>query len=374
MEKNTPISAIRFQNRSNIYQIIKHNPKMSRQEVLRSLDLSLPTVTKNMLELEQEGLIKESGLIRNTGGRSAKTYSIVKNARIAIGLDITRNHVTGVAVDLNGDIIASHSDKLTFERSDAYYQRLGAIVSSVILDSSCTKDQVLGVGIGVPGLISPDNKTITYGEILNFTGATCAEFSQYLDLPSALYNDANAAGFAEMWALQGLENAFYIMLSNNVGGSVWINNQCYCGDTIQSGEVGHLTLVEGGETCYCGQKGCVDRYLAATVLSQHTNGDLAQFFTELKNGNKKFNEIWETYLDNLAITVNNVHTLFDCSIILGGYIGPYLEDYMEFLFARMARRSTFSYDKEYLKPCTYKKEVIAAGSALYFIEEFISSI
>jgi hypothetical protein len=49
------------------------------------------------------------------------------------------------------------------------------------------------VGIGIPGLVTEDNQTCFYGEILKFTGITCAEFSQYIPLRTALYNDASVA-------------------------------------------------------------------------------------------------------------------------------------------------------------------------------------
>ena len=115
MEKKTANIEIKQRNRTNIYQLLRKQGELSRQEIVMALQLSLPTVTQNLAELQAEGLVTEAGTIGNTGGRRAKTYSIVRDARTAIGIDVTKHHVTAVAVDLNGAIIAKTRTKLTFE-------------------------------------------------------------------------------------------------------------------------------------------------------------------------------------------------------------------------------------------------------------------
>ncbi len=221
------------------------------------LGLSLPTVTQNLTDLLDEGLIAESGTRGNTGGRSAVAYSCVASAHTAIGMDITKHHITAVALDLRGRILGGIREKHTFERSDAYYRQLGRVVDQVIEQNEIAPESVLGVGFGVPGLITEDNRGVFYGKILNFTGATVEEFSHYIPFPAKLFNDANAACFAETWLTEDVDNTFYIMLSNNVGGAVRINRLMYPGDNLHAGEVGHLTIHPEGKPCYCGQRGCV---------------------------------------------------------------------------------------------------------------------
>lgn len=122
------------------------------------------------------------------------------------------------------------------------------------------------------------------------------------------------------------------------------------------------------------QSGCVDAYLAATNLSNMTDGNLQAFFRDLENGDPAIVRVWDTYLDYLATTVNILRMILDCNVILGGYVGEYLEPYMEELKERAARLNTFSDDAEYLKICSYKKESIAAGAALYFVDAFTKAL
>lgn len=374
MQKKTANMEIKKLNHTNIFQLLRRGSGMTKQDIVSTLQLCLPTVTQNINELQEKGLVGESGSIGNTGGRRAKTYDIVRDARVAVGLDITRNHITVVMVDLTGAVISRTRVREKFERTDGYYRRLGTLVEQAVSGAGLSEERVLGVGIGVPGLVTADHQAVFYGEILSFTGATCTEFSKYIPFPTALFNDANAAGLAESWSTGGSVNAFYLMLSNNIGGSVVIGGQVYAGQHLRSGEVGHITIIPGGRKCYCGQQGCVDAYLAATELSSLTDGNLSAFFDLLSTGDERAAAVWDQYLDHLALTVNNLSMLFDCPVILGGYVGEYIGEYMDQVRQRAGQLNTFEGNGDYLRVCSYKTEAIAAGAALHFIGLFIDSI
>lgn len=353
---------------------IYETPGISRQEIAGLLELSLPTVIGNIQDLMQEGLIKEIGYVGYTGGRNAKAYGIVERARVAIGLDLTRNHITAVAVDLRGQIVFKLRLRHPFAYEDAYFRKLGDVVQQLIKEGNLESDAVLGVGIGVPGLVTTDGDTVFYGEILNFTGAARKEIAKYIEFPTMLFNDAKAAAFAETWRNKNMNNAFYIMLSNNVGGAVFLHNKVFHGERRKCGEIGHITIVPDGKLCYCGQKGCMDPYCAATVLSDYTGGNLEKFFELLKNKDSEALKLWEEYLGHLSVAVNTVHTLFDCTIIIGGYVGGYMEDYLEDLRSMTAERNPFEVDADYLIVCQYKTEAIAAGAALNFVSQYLQKI
>lgn len=373
-QKTSANLEIKKLNRSNIYQLLREHKNLSRQDIARELQLSLPTVIQNLEELQDEGLVRESGSIGHTGGRRAKSYDIVPDARIAVGIDITKNHITVLAVDLEGTIISRIRKRVPFQRTDKYYKEIGRMVEQTVSKAKQRAKAILGVGIGVPGLITKDNQEVFYGKILNFTGATCSEFSKYIPYRTALFNDANAAGITETW-LGGIEeNAFYLMLSNNVGGAVVVNGSVYTGETLHGGEVGHIKIHPGGRECYCGQRGCVDAYCSATVLSNMCEGNLEDFFQELDKKNPQATQSWEKYLESLALTINHLQTLFDCTIILGGYMGEYLGSYIEDIRKRVQILSSFDYDKKYIRVSKYKKDAIAAGAALNYITEFVGAV
>lgn len=365
---------IKKANRNRIYNTIREKGSVSRQDLVYDLKLSLPTITQNLTDMLEEGLLCESGSFGHTGGRRARAYSVVSDARVSIGLDITRNHISVVVVNLAGEITLHRRVVCPFANEDSYFRKLGSMAEEAVREKGMKEEQILGVGIAVPGLITEDHQRIFFGKILNFTGLTLQDFARYIPYPCKLFNDADAAGFAETCRNRELNNFFYISLSNNVGGSVLINRQVYKGEGPRSGEVGHMTVVPDGRPCYCGKKGCFETYCNASILSGETGGDLELFFKKLQAGDAHLKEIFDEYLHYLSIAVNNVRMLFDCKVILGGYVGAYMEDYMDELKKLAAARNTFEDNADYLLPCSYKKEALAAGAALSYITEFLQEI
>lgn len=374
MNNISVVPDIKKVNRQLIFNLLRTGGPYTRQEVVTETGLSLPTVINNINNLIGDGLVTEVGSIGYTGGRNARTYDIVPQSRTALGLDITKNHVSIVSINLRGDIIYQVRIRKIYQNSEIYYKELAELVNKVICENHINKDNILGIGIGVPGLVTSDNKKIYYGEILKNTGVTSEIISIHLPYPSCLFNDADAACFAEIWKKKDTKNAFYIMLSNNVGGAVVINGSIYYGDDLHSGEIGHTKIVEGGRLCYCGQRGCVDPYLSATVLSSYTQNILTDFFTLLKSEDETALMLFDEYLDKLAQICNNVQLLFNCTVIVGGYMGEFLDPYLGEIKNRASRLNPFSDNANYIQICEYKTQSIAAGAALHYISKFVDSI
>ncbi len=366
---------IKKTNRSQIFNLLYKKDSLSKRDIQLQLGLSLPTVTQHLTDLLNEGLIFQNGYMRNTGGRNAITYSFKDDAKLAIGLDITRHHITAVVINLQGAVIAQLRIRYTFERTDTYLRRLGEVVNQIISENAIDISRVLGVGVGFPGLTNASYDRIVYGKILDIEDSTTEDYSRYINFPVRIFNDANAACDIELYSTTNTKpNGFYIMLSNNVGGAIFINDSVYTGDDFRSGEIGHLNIHPGGLRCYCGQRGCVDPYCSATVLTAISDGNLNQFFELLEQGDQTAQSIWSAYLQHLALAIRNVRVLFDCPIIIGGYVGAYIDKYLDELKQILDTYNSFDKNSDYVVACKYKTESIAAGAALYFVKKFLSAI
>ena len=146
------------------------------------------------------------------------------------------------------------------------------------------------------------------------------------------------------------------------------------GGHLRAGEFGHNTLVPGGRKCYCGKEGCLDAYCSARLLSGQADGNLAAFFDGLREGDPAKQAVWREYLEHLAIAVNNLHMSFDCDVIVGGYVGAFLEEFGGRLRSLLEARNTFLPDASYLKFCRYRLEASAVGAALAQVEGFLQTI
>lgn len=361
-------------NRNAIYRFLyKHDP-VSIQEIAYTLNLSLPTVTQNIKELQEKDLIVEAGVFESTGGRKAKAIAYNSVAKYAVGLDITRNHVGIVIIDLSGKVIKHIRKQYPFVNTKEYFKGIGSLVKEFVDDCGIESNKILGVGIALPAILSEDKQMVNYATVIDFKGGSVKDFSEFIPYPCVLSNDANAAGFAELWEDGNAQNVVYLSLNNSVGGSVIIGKNIYPGENQRSGEFGHMTIVPDGRTCYCGQKGCVDAYCSAKVLSDSTNGNIAEFFRLLRLNKEPQKTLWEEYLTHLIVCINNLRMLYDCQVILGGYVGAYMDEYIEQLRELVSKRNTFEVDGTYLHVCKYKLESTAVGAAMHYVESFINSI
>jgi len=362
-------------NYSNIFKYIYSNKDgVSKQNIVRDLQLSLPTVNRWLDELQADGLVETSGHLEGTGGRHAVKYSVCYQYKAAVGIEIEPERITAVIVDLSGNLISIEKHKLPFERSEAYYRKIGDIASHIVVNSNIPFGNFLGVGIGIPGLVTKDHSRAFHGKILDFSGWDVQHFKDYISLPCRMFNDAKAAGFAEIWTRKNLTTAIYVLLGNHVGGALILDGQVNLGEHTNAGEIGHTTVVPGGELCYCGQRGCMESYCASNALTAYSDGDIDLFFKKLKEKDPKILKVWDEYASHLSLALHNVDLLLDCPIILGGTVGALCADYIGELRERVSSQNPFSDSSMLIQPCICRKEAISTGAALSFIDEFVKTI
>lgn len=366
---------IKRNNRLRIYNCLRKPGSFSCLDISMELGLSLPTVGKNISSLEEAGLVHSTDAKKNTGGRSSKIYEAVADYKVAIGVNITNRHISAVAIDLRGAVIAHTRFRQQFIRNDDYYRKLAVAVDQVVKEASLTSEQILGVGLVVPALLTKNGERTYYNRVLRLdANMTCEELSVYIPYPTRLYHDASSAAYAESWYNYDDDDFFYMMISDSICGAPVLAEQPYRGLNFRSGEIGHVQLMRGGRQCYCGKKGCLDPYCNTKILSDLTKGDLALFFEQLAEGDARATARWKEYLNYLVMALTAVHMLFDCRIVIGGYLGQYIETYMEEVQELMRAQDPFSEDVDYLSVCVCKKEASASGAALSMIDQFIKTV
>lgn len=358
----------------NIYRFIFKEKQCSRQQLAECLNISLPTVTQNLKLLQEMNLLHISGTYKSSGGRKANMYECVPDARYAVGIDITRNHLNIAIINLQSDIIGNFRKRCPFEDTTDYYRNMYLELEALLSKFSIDKSKLLGVGISFPVIINPDNKTISYATVINISRNVYQHIETILPYPFLLFNDASSAGLAESWTHQSDRPSAYLSLSGSVGGAFMNPNKLFAGDNNKASEFGHICIVPHGRKCYCGRYGCVDAYCSAKVLSDLTNGNLEDFFEELKAGNKGFARIFDEYLDYLAIVVNNLRMCYDCDIIIGGTVGAHMNDYIDILREKAIALNPFEKNSSFIKCCFYKKAASAVGAAIHFVNKFVKEL
>ncbi len=361
-------------NRNNIYRYISKKGIVSNSDISKALKLSLPTVSQNIEALTQMGLILEKGFCKSSGGRRPKMVACNPRAKVAVGVDITADHIQEVLVDLYGNIIDQVWIAQPCLVNEEYLGQLKDSIDSILCQNKIPPEKVYGVGISLPAIIDKEKKI--YQTALNIILPTNFQkmLQEYIPYPVNYFNDASSGGFAEFWGNESIKSLFYLSLSKTVGGSIMLQNRIWDGESFRSGEIGHTSLIPGGKECYCGRKGCVNAYLSSDNLSELAEGDLDHFFEMLEEGQPEIIKVWDTYIELLSYAINTIYMLFDCHIIIGGYIGKYMSRYLDRLKMLVSEKDAFSRDAGYLSCCKYCSESSAVGAALMFIQDFIDKI
>ncbi len=142
-------------------------------------------------------------------------------------------------------------------------------IADKLMENNITKEEVVGVGVGVPGPVDADGvvfKAVNLGWDIFSVSNTLGDL---VNLPVKAGNDANVAALGEMWkgGGKGHDDLVAVTLGTGVGGGIIVQGKLLAGATGAGGEIGHIH-VEDNETdrCGCGKTGCLEQYGSATGI------------------------------------------------------------------------------------------------------------
>ncbi len=369
-KKNTNME-VKKRNRNDVFRYICRSGMVSNPDISYALKLSLPTTTQITKELIERGLVEEMGEMESTGGRRAKALAVSEDVGKAAGLDITKNHISMVLTELTGKISKYERIFLPFTAGDDYYLEVSRKLEYFLESSGCRKESILGIGISFPGIMDLDQEIVADSHILGVSALPFSSVSRFFPCSCYFLNDANAGAYAEGIQSEHMERFFYLSLSNTVGGAVYSDGKLEQGKNFRCGEAGHMTLVPDGKICYCGKQGCLDAYCSAKCL---TEGRVEEFFERLKQGEEEAAGLWEKYTSYLAVAVNNIHMILDCDVVLGGYVGSCMGEFIRDIRDKVFQRNTFAEDSSFIRASRHKIGAAALGASLNVIELFMEQV
>ncbi len=366
----------RRQTRSNIYHYIYDTKGFcSRQSLARDLGLSLPTVYQNLSQLMADGLVRDSGQQQSTGGRKASGLSIVPDARVAVGISITETSLRLAATDLLLNELAYL--ELGIEPIARFADiggRLAQVLEEFLDQFSIDRKRLLGVGIALPAVMSPDSRHLTAAPTLQLKDTSLEGLTDVIPYPTYVENDATCGGYAE-WFLHGSQrNMAYLSLENGVGGAILMGGAPHSGDNRRSAEFGHMCIEPGGLRCSCGRQGCMEAYCSPRRIRNAGGGTLAEFFAKVARHDPESEFLWDNMLRHLAIAVYNIRMTLDCDVVLGGFLSEFLGPYLPRLKEYAAANNPFEKNAEYLHLSTLRRHTVPLGVALHFVTEFLEHI
>ena len=170
MNKAATNKEVRINNQKNIVNTLFRYGPMTKQDLSLRLGLSLPTVSVIYKNLAAKGLVARGEKLESTGGRPPSPVSLVFNARLSIGVDVSINSVRIVLVNLGPTIICSKKHKLPYRGSTEYWRTVKSLISDFITENQVDESILLGVGFSVQAPIKSGLAVLPVTQPDNMTG------------------------------------------------------------------------------------------------------------------------------------------------------------------------------------------------------------
>ena len=250
-----------------------------------------------------------------------------------IGIDLGGTKIEGILLNEKLEVIVRN--RIPTNKENGYNGILDKIVSLINELQKKTQDECT-IGISTPGIISPQTDKIKNSNTTCLIGKPLK-----IDLESVFHqkvsmdNDANCFAIAEatLGAVKDFGVVFGVIMGTGVGGGIVINGSLHRGRTLIAGEWGHHILHTGGNSCFCGHKGCVETYISGPALEKRwteLTGKKESLSIIAQISSEPYAKQWKNeFLENFGRALANVIDILDPdAIVLGGGVSniPFLYD------------------------------------------------
>jgi predicted NBD/HSP70 family sugar kinase len=321
-----------------VFELVRAAGLIPRVQLAKDLGVSPASVTTISSELIEAGLIEEVAVPRDGEagrGRPAVSLGVRSGAHLVAGMKLSDREHTAVIVDFAGKLIADEAipRQPGPMQVDEILEAIQTLLDRVCAKSKVDRSQLSGVGIGLPGFVDCADGMALWSSILAERSVPIAALATArLGIPVFVDNDANLVALAELWfgAGRSLSDFAVVTIEHGVGMGFVMNHRIYRGAQRLGMELGHTKVQLDGALCRCGQRGCLEAYVADYALareattalnwghkeSQPINVLLESLYDHAKAGNATAKSIFRRAGRYLAVGLSNVVNLFDPALII----------------------------------------------------------
>jgi predicted NBD/HSP70 family sugar kinase len=360
---------VRRANRASLLTDLFHGGRQSRQQLGATTALSQASVSNLIGEMIDEGLVEEAGLVGSDGGRPRVLLQVRPGFRYVVGADVGETQLVVELYDLAMTRLAAAKYTHDDDPEQVARQLLTGL-SAVIEEAGVATEDVLGYGVGVPGVV---DQGVVYSQTTGWDAVPLGDvLAGGTSVPVFVENGAKTVGQAEMWfgAGRGARHAVIILIGTGVGAAVVMDGRSYRGANSNAGEWGHTTLVYDGDLCRCGARGCLEAYVGADSISARlaaagADYGLAEALAS-RDHSEAVAEVFAQTCGYLGAGIADLINLFSPErIAIGGGAGlPLAERFLpEIRAAAAAHALRRPYAQTTIEACLLGPEAVAMGAA-----------
>ena len=248
-------------------------------DLSRELNTSIPTITKLLSELIEDGFIEDLGKQGTSGGRKPNIYGLCASAGYLVGIDIGSQHISVAVTDFKGTLIDYREDMpFVLESSEESFRKMCGMILSHIGSLGIDKDRILAYGINLTGRVNCETG-FSFSYFIGEERPLTATLEDLLDNTVFIDNDSRAMAYGEYicGVGNGEKNMLFINLSWGLGMGMILDGKLSYGKSGFSGEIGHFPFKDNDIMCRCGKIGCLETVASGSAIHR--------FFTDrLKEG------------------------------------------------------------------------------------------
>ncbi len=270
------------------------------------------------------------------------SQNIKEEKKYAIGVDLGGTKIGIAVVRKNGDIKEYIKTATNAQQGkDAVINEIKQNIHQIIRQSELSIDDILGIGIGVPGQLDPSIGIVHFAP--NLPEWKELPLSRIIEeefhIPVVIENDANAAAWAEksFGVAQGVEDMVCLTLGTGIGGGLILDGKIYHGKNFVAGEIGHIIVNKNGPLCGCGGFGCLEAYSSASGIRNRIynrikklkktcpgsppdididNIGLAEIFKRARQGDPLVKNIIDDAIEYLGVGITSLVNLLNPEIVV----------------------------------------------------------
>lgn len=252
-------------------RIITHyiyNGSSTITDLSKEFDLSIPTVTKFISEMCEDGYINDYGKLETSGGRHPSLYGLNPESGYFIGVDIKKFAVNIGLINFKGDMMELKMNiPYKFENTPEAMEELCRLISSFIKKTKVNTEKILNININISGRVNPESG-YSFSQF-NFSERPLAEvLTDKIGCQVCIDNDTRAMTYGEylQGCVKGEKNIIFVNISWGLGIGIIIDGKIYTGKSGFSGEFGHINVFDNEILCHCGKKGCLETEASGSAI------------------------------------------------------------------------------------------------------------
>jgi N-acetylglucosamine repressor len=277
VEENSNVRLKKYILKKRIIQLLYLEGNKSIPDIGRATGMSIPTITRTITELIDEGLVLDNGIGPSIGGRKPNLYLLNAEARYVLGIDMGRFSTHIAILNLNRQIVSNEGIiELELEHDEIIVEKIYQKFKELVKSAGIDPKKLIGIGVAFPGLI--DARTGMSQTYKNFSDGPLSKFFQdKFDLPVFVENDARVMALGESYfgLAQGKENVLCLKIGAGIGMGMILNGKLYRGNSGFAGEFGHLEVEPEGKLCICGKRGCLETVASGQAIASRAQKDMS---------------------------------------------------------------------------------------------------